>query len=57
LAARRQTIRVFDHKADSFGLDLAQIIVSKDAAAGGAGYKIKLSAGETAKWIHSGRTG
>jgi hypothetical protein len=45
--------RVFDHKANSFGLDLAQIVFFKDAAAGTIGYKIKLSAGETAKWIHS----
>lgn len=46
-------LRVFDKKANSFMLDLAQIIVSKDAAADGAGYKIKVSAGETAKYIHS----
>jgi hypothetical protein len=52
-ASQENDFRVFDHKADSFGLDLAQIVVSKDAAAGNAGYKIKLSAGETAKWIHS----
>jgi len=32
---------------------LAQIVVSKDAASGNAGYKIKVSAGETAKWIHA----
>ncbi len=46
-------LRVFDHKANSFGLDLAQIIFQKDAAPGNAGFKLKLSAGETAKWIHS----
>jgi hypothetical protein len=46
-------LRVFDHKANSFTLDLAQIVFSKDAATGAAGYKLKLSAGETAKWIHS----
>ena len=46
-------LRVFDHKANSFTLDLAQIIFAKDAALGNAGYKLKLSAGETAKWIHS----
>jgi hypothetical protein len=46
-------LRVFDHKANSFMLDLAQIVFIKDAAAGSAGYKLKLSAGETAKWIHS----
>jgi hypothetical protein len=46
-------LRVFDHKANSFGLDLAQIIFSKDAALGTVGYKLKFSAGETAKFIHS----
>jgi hypothetical protein len=46
-------LRIFDHKANSFTLDLAEIVINKDAAAGTAGYKLKLSAGETAKWIHS----
>ena len=46
-------LRVFDHKANSIGLDLAQLVFLKDATAGAAGYKLKLSAGETAKWIHS----
>jgi hypothetical protein len=46
-------LRVFDHKANSFGLDLAEIIFSKDPATGVVGFKVKLSAGETAKWIHS----
>ncbi|MBI5102906.1 MAG: porin [Nitrospirae bacterium] len=46
-------LRVFDHKANSFTFDLAQIIFAKDAPVGGAGYKLKLSAGETAKFIHS----
>ncbi len=46
-------LRVFDHKANSFTLDLAQVVFFKDAAVDTAGYKIKLSAGETAKWIHS----
>ncbi len=46
-------LRVFDHKANSFTLDLAQIVFTKDAAMGTVGYKLKLSAGETAKWIHS----
>jgi hypothetical protein len=46
-------LRVFDHKANSFTLDLAQIIFQKDPAIGNTGYKLKLSAGETAKWIHS----
>ncbi len=46
-------LRVFDHKANSFTLDLAQIVFQKDPAPGNVGYKLKLSAGETAKWIHS----
>ena len=46
-------LRVFDHKANSFVLDIAQIVFAKDAAPGNTGYKLKFSAGETAKWIHS----
>jgi len=49
--------RVFDHKANSFTLDLAQIVFTKDALMGGVGYKLKLSAGETAKFIHSAGLG
>lgn len=46
-------LRVFDHKANSFTVDLAQLIFTKDAPVGGVGFKLKLSAGETAKWIHA----
>jgi len=46
-------LRVFDHKANSFTLDLAQLVFTKDAPVGGVGYKLKLSAGETAKFIHA----
>ncbi len=46
-------LRVFDLKANSFTLDLAQIVFNKDAAVGGVGYRLKLSAGETAKFIHA----
>ncbi|HEX9019677.1 MAG TPA: porin [Nitrospirota bacterium] len=46
-------LRVFDHKANSFTLDLAQIVFARDPAASAIGYKVKLSAGETAKWIHA----
>lgn len=45
--------RVFDHKANSFTLDLAQIVFVKDPPTDSVGYKLKISAGETAKWIHS----
>ncbi len=47
-------LRVFDHDARSFTLDLAEVIFSRDAAKpGDIGYKVKLSAGEIAKWIHA----
>ena len=50
-------LRVFDNKANSFTLDLAQIVFTKDAPVGGVGYRLKLSAGETAKLIHSSGLG
>ncbi len=47
-------LRVFDHKANSFTLDLAEIVISRDTVTPDtAGYKIKLATGETAKWIHA----
>jgi len=49
--------RVFDKKANSFLIDLAQIQFAKDAPAGGVGYKLKVSIGETAKFIHSAGLG
>jgi len=45
--------RIFDQKANSFLIDLAQIQFAKDAPVGGLGYKLKVSFGETAKSIHS----
>jgi hypothetical protein len=45
--------RVFDQKANSFLLDLAQIQFAREAPVGGVGYKLKVSFGETAKYIHS----
>ncbi len=50
-------LRGFDHKADSFVLDLAEIVFSKDPAAGAIGYKVKVAAGETAKLIHASGLG
>ncbi len=50
-------LRVFDHKSNSFTLDLAQIYFLKEAQMGGVGFGLKLSAGETAKWIHSSGLG
>jgi hypothetical protein len=49
--------RVFDQEANSFLLDLAQIQFARDAPRGGVGYKLKLSFGETAKYIHSAGLG
>ena len=46
-------LRIFDHKSNSFTLDLAQVLFNKDAAVGGLGYRLKLDVGETAKFIHS----
>jgi hypothetical protein len=47
-------LRVFDHKANSFTLDLAQIVISRDTTAiDTSGFKVKLSTGEIAKWIHA----
>jgi hypothetical protein len=49
--------RIFDQKANSFLIDLAQIQFAKDVPLGGVGYKLKLSFGETAKYIHSAGLG
>jgi len=49
--------RLFDKKANTFLIDLAQIQFAKDPAVGGLGYKLKLSYGETAKFIHSAGLG
>jgi len=49
--------RVFDQKANSFLIDLAQIQFLRDALVGGLGYKLKVSFGETAKFIHSAGLG
>jgi hypothetical protein len=49
--------RVFDQKANSFLIDLAQIQFARDAPVGGLGYRLKVSFGETAKYIHSAGLG
>lgn len=51
------TLRVFDSKANSFIVDLAQITFSKEATKENIGYKIKFSMGETAKFIHANGLG
>jgi hypothetical protein len=49
--------RIFDQEANSFLLDLAQIQFARDAPRGGVGYKLKVSFGETAKYIHAAGLG
>lgn len=51
--SQENDLRVFDHRANNFTFDLAQIQFAKDAPAGGVGYKLKISAAETAKFIHA----
>ena len=53
----RNEQRIFDQKANSFLIDLAQIQFLKDPPVGGLGYKLKVSFGETAKFIHSAGLG
>lgn len=50
-------LRVFDNKANSFLIDLAQITFSKNAEKNSIGYKVKASMGQTAKYIHSNGLG
>ncbi len=49
--------RIFDQKANTFLIDLAEIQFQKDPPVGGVGFKLKLSAGETAKYIHASGLG
>jgi hypothetical protein len=55
--SQKNDFRVFDHKANSFMADLAQIRFEKNAERGGLGFKFKISGGETAKYIHSNGLG
>ncbi len=55
--SRENELRVFDHKSNNFTVDLAQLVFVRDAPMGGVGYKLKLSAGETAKFIHAAGLG
>ena len=50
-------LRAFDTKANSFGLDLLELIFAKDPAAGVIGYKVKVSAGDTARIINAAGMG
>jgi predicted porin len=51
--SQENDLRIFDDRENNFTLDLAEIQFLKDPTIGGAGYKLKLSAGETAKFIHA----
>src|SRR5208337_4303641 len=50
-------LRVFDNKANSFTVDLVELIFTKETTTTSVGYNIKISAGETAKWIHANGLG
>ncbi len=50
-------LRLYDHKANSFTLDLAEIIFSREPTTGQIGYRVKVSAGEIAKIIHAAGLG
>jgi hypothetical protein len=56
-ASRENDLRVFDQQENSFLLDMAQILFNKDPQLGEIGYRFKLTAGETAKYIHSAGLG
>ena len=50
-------LRAFDTKANSFGLDLMELVFAKDPAVGAIGYKVKISAGDTARIINAAGLG
>jgi hypothetical protein len=50
-------LRWFDAKANSFSLDLAELVFQKEPETGTAGYKIKIAAGQTAQMIHAAGLG
>ena len=46
-------MRVFDHRSNAATLDLVQILIEREAPKGSIGYKLRVSGGETARFIHS----
>lgn len=46
-------LRWFDHNANGFQVDLAELVFLKDPSAGEAGYKMKIVAGEIAQLVHA----
>ncbi len=53
-SSTQNAVRGFDHNANMFQFDLAELVFLKDPSAGTAGYKIKIAAGETANVITAG---
>jgi len=49
--------RAFDKQSNSFTIDLAQLVFSREATTSKIGYGLKISAGETAQYIHAGGLG
>ncbi len=56
-AAGLNDLRGFDQQANSFNLDMAELVFSKDPAAGLIGYHVKFMAGETAKLMNEAGVG
>jgi len=56
-SAGTNDLRGFDQPANSFELDMAEIVFSKDPAAGLIGYHVKFMAGETAKLMNTAGVG
>ncbi len=56
-SAGTNDLRGFDQPANSFELDMAEIVFSKDPAAGLIGYHVKFMAGETAKLMNAAGVG
>lgn len=52
-AGEQNDLRWFDHNANMFQLDLAELVFLRDPAVGEGGYKVKIAAGETAQLIHA----
>ncbi|NMB76832.1 MAG: porin [Myxococcales bacterium] len=52
-ASGENDLRVFDHLHNTFTIDLVEVEARHDSPLGGAGFKVKLTAGEAARFIHS----
>jgi len=56
-SAGTNDLRAFDQPANSFELDMAEIVFNRDPAAGLIGYHVKMMAGETAKLMNAAGVG